>query len=328
MKSKLPLKHSSLVTVIVVIIASLLATACGGEPQPKIYTIGVASEFTPEEIFDGFKTTMTELGYVEGKNITYIHHGILGGGQQANEAEIKSLLDQKVDLLLTLGNAPTKAAQKAVEGTNTPVVFAPATNPVGQELVASIAHPGGNVTGIQDVSSVPKAMEWLLAIAPGTKQVYAPYHAADQVAQISTKPLPDVAAQLGVELVLDEVNSGDEVMAAIKALPKDSAILFPISPSLDASLDDILELAIQLRIPTGSTTDKTKDKLVFAYVVDLPQTGKQAAMLVDKIFRGIKPGDLPVETTDFVLVIRLKTAEAIGLNIPDTILRQADTIIR
>lgn len=328
MKHNLHLRYSSTLIFILFILSGLLLTACGGAPPPKTYTIGIAGEFAADDILGSFKAQMTELGYVEGENVTYIYHGALGGGQQENEVEIKSLIDQKADLLLTLGTMPAKVAKKAVEGTDLPVVFAPITDPVGEGILANIRQPGGNLTGIQTINSTPKALEWLLKIAPGTKQVYAPYHAADQVALMSTKPLPDVAAELGVELILDEVSSGDEVLAALKTLPKDSAILLVTSPSLDSSLEDILKLAIELRIPAGSTTDVTGKNLLFSYPTDLPQTCKQAAVLVDKIFKGNKPGNLPVETTEFLLIINLKTAEAIGLDIPDSILRQASSIVR
>ena len=314
--------------LIVILITGLLLTACGGA-APKTYTIGVASEETSQDVvFDGFKAGMTELGYVEGKNVTYIFHSGVGTDPQKNEAEIKNYIGQKADLLLTLGTAPSAAAKRAVEGTGTPVVFAPVLNPVAEGLVKSISHPGGNLTGIQAVNFSVKALEWLLKIAPDTKKVYVPYHPADQVALVLIKPLPDAAAKLGVELVLDEVSSGEEELAAIKSLPKDSAILFVISPSLAPSLENALKLAAELRIPTGTTTGQAKDKTLFGYVDDLPQAGKQAAVLADKIFKGTKPGDLPVETDEMSLIINLKTAQAIGLDIPDTILRQAQMVIR
>jgi len=311
-----------------IVVLNLLLAACGGAVIPKPYTIGVASEFSTDELLDGFKATMTELGYVEGENITYIYHGILGGGSQANEAEIKSLMDHKVDLLLTLGNMPAHVAKKAVEGTDVSVVFAPVTDPVEEGLVESIRHPGGNLTGIQGIDPAPKALEWLLKLAPDTKLVYAPYHFADRIAPLSIQSLPDVAAQLWVELMLDEVSNEDQVLAAIKALPQDSAILFPISPSIDPSLDDILKLTIELDIPTGSTTNLAQDKFLFTHGIDLPQMGEQAAVLADKILKGAKPSDLPVETPEFILIINLRTAQAIGLEVPDEFLRQAQKIIR
>ena len=145
---------------------------------------------------------------------------------------------------------------------------------------------------------------------------------------MSVKLLTDTAAQLGVELVLDEVSSGDEVLVAVKDLPQNSAILFPISPSIDPSLDDILELAIELEIPTGSTTNLTQDKLLFTYAVDLPRIGEQAGVMVDKILKGTDPGDLPVETAEFILIVNLRTAQSIGIDVSDEILYQAQRIVR
>lgn len=311
-----------------VVALSLLLAACGGTGQPKSYTIGVAIETKGlVDLFTNFKAAMTDLGYVEGKNITYINHDELGTDLQKNEAEIKSLIDQKIDLLLTMGTAPAKAAKKLVEGTDLPMVFVPVVNPVEEGIVASISHPGGNVTGVQSLNIAPKALEWLLKVAPGTKQIYVPYSAADQVALTSIKPLPDVAAQLGITLKLDAVTSSAAEMAAIKALPKDSAIFFLISPSLNASLGDMKKLAIELGIPTGSRSSDTTD-VVVSYTTDTIAQAKQAAVMADKILKGAKPADLPVETPEFFLIINLKTAKAIGLNTPDAILSQANTVIR
>lgn len=322
---KLVRNPKCLSVLFMIFIAAGLLAACAGAPQPKTYTIGLASEFPVDDILDEFKAEMAELGYTEGTNVTYIYHGELGGGRPANEAEIKSLLGQKVDLLLTLGNMPANVARNAVEGTGTPVVFVPVTDPVGEGIVASIAHPGGNVTGVQSLDPTPKAIEWLLTIAPDTRVVYTPYHASDPVALMSTRLLPDAAAQLGIALMVDEVSSGDEILAAVKTLPEGSAIFFPTSPSLDASLAGVIELATELGIPTGSTT--SQDVLV-SYALNLPQAGRQAAALVDKVLKGTRPGDLPVETAEFTLSIRLKMAQAIGLDISDTILRQAGTVVR
>jgi putative tryptophan/tyrosine transport system substrate-binding protein len=143
-----------------VIVLSLLLIACGGTTQPKTYIIGVVN-YVPvlDPVLDGFKSKMAELGYVEGKNVTYIYHGITAPDPQTMEREIKSLLDQKVDLLLTIGTLPTLTAKKAVEGTAIPVIFAPVINPVEEGAVASINRPGGNVTGIQNGYTIPKALE-------------------------------------------------------------------------------------------------------------------------------------------------------------------------
>jgi putative ABC transport system substrate-binding protein len=101
---------------------------------------------------------MEHLGYVEGKNVTYIYHGVLEPDPQVIAREVKSLMDQKVDLFLTLGTLPALAAKKAIQGTNIPVVFAPSLNPVQEGIVESLSRPGGNVTGIQNGYAVPKTL--------------------------------------------------------------------------------------------------------------------------------------------------------------------------
>lgn len=310
------------------VIFSLLLTACGSAPTPKTYTIGMLREGPfLDSIFDGFKAAMTDLGYVEGKNIKYVYHAPTGNDAAKAENEVKSLLNEKVDLLLTMGNASTRATKKMIEGSNTPVVFVPFVNPVEAGIVASIAHPGGNLTGIQAIDNGPQVLEWLLKIAPNTKQIYAPYSPKDAVALTTVKSLPDVAKQLGVKLILDPVTSKEQEIAAIKALPKDAAIFFVPSPTLNPSSAEMKKLALELGIPSGMRDPDPTD-VVFTHTTDATALGKQAAILVDKIFKGAKPSDLPVETPDFILIINLKTAKAIGLNIPDEILQQAKQVIR
>src|SRR5687767_8004977 len=124
-----------------------------------------------DPVLDGFKARMAELGYVEGRSIAYVYHGAVAPDPKAVEAEVRALLAQKVDLLLTLGTLPTRMAKQAVEGTSIPVVFAPVINPVDEGLVQSVTRPGGNVTGVQNGTTIPKALEWLLKLAPRTRKI-------------------------------------------------------------------------------------------------------------------------------------------------------------
>lgn len=306
-------------------ILTLLLNGCGNLPgaQPKTYTIGVIIESqTQTGAFDIYKSYMEKSGYIEGKNVTYINHGVIGTDAKINETEAKSMMNEKVDLLITMGTAPTLAGKKAVEGTTIPVVFVPVLDPIKEGIVTNLSHPGGNVTGVQSLNTTPKVLEWLLKIAPNTKTVYAPYNPADKVAITSIKGLPDVASQLGVELILDDVKDGDEAIAVVKTLPKNSAILFITSPSLNSSIGKIEDVAIELGIPTGTRT-RGDTKAVFNFAADTKQQAELAANLTNKIFKGAKPGDLPIETLDYTLTINLKTATAIGLTIPDEIINQA-----
>jgi len=309
-------------------LTALLLTACGGAPPAKTYTIGVVNYYpVMEAVLASFKAQMAASGYVEGKNVTYIYHGALENDPAVLGDEVKRLLGHKADLLLTLGTPSTLAAKKGVAGTHIPVVFAQVMNPVKQGIVESVRHPGGNMTGVQVINASPKVMEWLLRLVPGTQTVYVPYHPADRVSVTTIEPLPEAASRLGVELVLDKVQTPEDVIAAMAALPSNAAILFIPTPSLEARMSAIRKLAIARGIPAGAYALPAEDML-FTYGTNLVGPGQQAARLVDQILQGKKPADLLVETAEFFLRINLKTATAIGLDIPDELLRQADTVMR
>ena len=328
MQRRLQCRYALLPLVICLALSGWLLTACGNVSSAKTYTIGVVN-YAPllEPVLAGVKARMAALGYVEGHNVTYIYHGVLENDPEVLGSEVKRFVDQKVDLLLTMGTPTSLAAKKATAGTKIPVVFAPVLNPVKEGLIESVAHPGGNMTGVQICDGSPKALEWLLKLVPGTKTVYVPYHAEDRVSATAIKPLPDAATQLGIDLVLDAVHTPEEAIAAIATLPKQAAILFVPAPSLDAYKSAMRYRAIAQGIPAGTYALSAEDVL-FAYENDLTSQGKQAAQLVDQILKGKKPADLLVETGEFFLRINLKTATAMGLDIPDEFLRQADTVMR
>jgi len=301
-------------------------TACGGTTPPKTSTIGVVNYYAAlEPVLAGFKDQMAALGYVEGNNVTYIYHGLLENDPEVLGGEVKRLLDQKVDLLLTMGTPPTLAAKRA--GTHIPMVFASVMNPVKEGIAESVSHPGGNMTGVQVINGAPKAMEWLLTLVPGTQTVYVPYHPDDRVATAIVKSLPDAAARLGVALVLDKVYTLEAGVAAIAALPKATAILLIPTPRLASRMSVMRKLAVERGIPIGAYSFPVEDVL-FTYGTNQADQGKQAARLAEQVLKGKKPGDLLVETAEYFLRINLKTATAIGLDIPDGLLRQADMVIR
>ncbi len=310
-----------------VVVVSLLLSGCGA--GPKTYTIGMvnhAPSMVP--VFEGFKAGMAELGYVEGKNVTYVSHGVLGTDSKKIADDIKSLLDQKVDLLVTVGSPTTLPAEKAVEGTKTPIVFAPVIYPVDAGVVKSISRPGGSATGVQSGNTIAKALEWLLKVAPGIKKVYVPYSPKDQVSVLSVETLQEAAPQLGVELVLAEVGTPDELMAAVDTLPKDVQGVFLVTaPTLDPRLGEFAQAAAQHGLAVGAYSH-VEDTALVTYTSDTFLIGKQAARMADQVLRGVAPADLPVETAEYFLTINLKTAKTLKLDVPDDILRQAKTLIR
>ncbi|MBN1310941.1 MAG: ABC transporter substrate-binding protein [Anaerolineae bacterium] len=325
------LKSIRFFSLMLLLLAMLTLTACGSAEQNKTYTIGIVNYDPPLNIvLDGLKEGMTELGYLEGENITYVYQGPIANDPAVIDAEIQRLLEQNVDLLFTMGNPTTLAAKAAVEGTDTPVVFCPTINPVGAGIVESISQPGGNVTGVQRGFTVDKSLEWLLKLAPDAKKVYVPYNPDDIISTIAVASLPEATAQLGIELIPSETYTPEEMVATVENLSKDTVVFLVPVPTLDPGIQDMFEAAAEHDIIVGSfylSSHVETGALVF-YGSEFPAMGKQAARLVDQIFRGTKPADLPVETDESFLYINLKRAETLGLDIPDDILRQADNVIR
>src|SRR5947209_293974 len=244
MQRNLQRRYAPLPLVICLMHIGLLFTACDGVTPAKTHTIGVVNYYSAlESVLESFKAKMATLGYVEGKNVTYLYHGAFANDPMVLGGEVKRFVDQKVDLLLTLGTPPTLAAKKGVAGTNIPVIFVQVINPVKQGIVESVSHPGDNVTGVQVINAAPKALEWLLKLVPSTQTVYVPYYPADRVAVTTIEPLPGAATRLGVKLVLDEVHAPEDMMTAIETLPKNAAILFIPMPSLESRMSAVRKLA-------------------------------------------------------------------------------------
>lgn len=314
------------------LVLSLLLAGCG-VAKPKTYTVGVIMELAwLAPAYDGFKTSMTELGYVEGENITYVYNEeVTGGDQAAFDAEAKRLVEQNVDLIFTIGTLPTKAAKSAVEGTDIPVVFDPVINPVEEGVVQSVANPGGNVTGIQVVNRADKALEWALKVMPETKYVYIPYNPDDPFIVMVMQSLFDGIPQQGVELLpASAVTTPEKMAAAVETLPDDTIIFIGLlSANLEAGLDMLVAQADQYDVPifaTGRGGDTTFP--ITDYTTTFSGQAEQGAQIVDRIFKGAKPANTPVETAEYYLFVNLKAAQAYGVEVSDDILKQANSITR
>jgi putative ABC transport system substrate-binding protein len=319
-------KYSPLL-VVIAIMAGLLLTACGG--SPKTYTIGVIN-IVPDlgSTLDGFKEGMAELGYTEGENVAYIYEGAtVDMGELDSVAQ--GLVEQDVDLILSITTPATRAAQKATAGTDIPIVFVPVTDPVGAGLVDSLRQPGGNTTGVTFGAQEGRRLESLVEIVPTIERIYVFYNPEDQSPVLALEAVDAAATELGIEIITREVHTSEEVTTAMESIPEEADALFLLPDSLVSTrMFDIIELAIELGLPTsGANTAIVEYGLLTAYGMDQRSSGKQAARLADQIFQGIEPADLPVGMAEFYLAVNLKTANAIGLDIPEEILRQADIII-
>lgn len=314
----------------ILLLVTLIVSACGGTSKPETFTIGVVNvSASLQPVFDSFKAGLAEAGYVEGQNVTYIYDGPVNA--DVLPALFESLKEKKVNLILSLGTAPTTQAKKSLEGTDIPVVFAPVADPVKSGIVADLLKPGSNITGVQSgSSSMAKRLEWLITVAPNIKRIDVIHNPDDNGSVQGLAALTEVAGTFNVELEVREAHTPDEITAALGAMPEDVDAIFVLSAStLTAHIDAFIKASIENKLPLAAPTiGNVNAGALTSFGWESNALGRQVARLADQILRGVKPADLPVETADSVLGLNLKTANLIGLNVPDEVIRQAKVIVR
>jgi putative tryptophan/tyrosine transport system substrate-binding protein len=285
-------------------------------------------EFKLKPFFDH----MHELGWVEGQNIVYDR--AYADDQMAMLLKIAAeLVARKPDLIYA---PPTPAAVAAKRATQTiPIVFGAVNDPVGTGLVTSLARPGGNVTGMTTSvaeSLAPKRVQLLREILPGMKRIGLLGDSTDSSSKLDQQALAPVAASLGVTIILAEAANPPEAEAAVARLITDrveAIIVVGNSPIVFNMRARLIELTNQRRVPIVGVTAQYADAgALFNYGASLNDRLRHSAMLVDKILKGAKPADLPVEQpTLFEFVVNLKTAKALGITVPRAIRLRADAVI-
>jgi putative tryptophan/tyrosine transport system substrate-binding protein len=310
-------------------LALVLITAGSCQAPYKTFMVGIAGSVQVDpRTLKGFKEGLAELGYIEGKNIKYIYREINENNERDIDDGIKAIMAQKVDIILTFGGITSLHCKELVKRTNIPLLFIGEPWPVERGLVERLSHPGGNITGVRSPDVVLKALEWLKMSIPEAKKFYVPYNPDDDISVVELAGLKQTADQLGIKLVFHEVHSIQEVLKRIEGLTEDiDAIFMMPSPTLNRAGSEISCAAIKRGMPTGSSL-KFDGSILILFSNDCFQTGKMTARMAHQINMGLKPSDLPVETSEVQLTINLRTAEKIGLKISDEILSQATTIIR
>jgi putative tryptophan/tyrosine transport system substrate-binding protein len=314
------------------LMASLLAEA---QPAGKVPRIGVIVPGIPPgasgDELDGFRQGLRALGYVEGQTITL---EVRWGEEQRERypALAAELVQLPVDIIVAAGGAAARAARHTTS--TIPIVMVAGVDPVAQGLVASLAHPGGNITGLTIMTRelTGKRLELLQEAVPGLSHVALLVDAGSPNRQVLLDEHEAAARVLGVQLLPLEVRGPDEFVGAFQAATQGQAQALITGPSalFFTHRARLAELALASRLPTmaGETGYAAAGGLMY-YGPDIPGSFRRVAVYVDKILKGIKPADLPVEQpTTFELAINLKTAQALGLTIPPTLLLQATEVIR
>ncbi|MFA5082571.1 MAG: ABC transporter substrate-binding protein, partial [Hydrogenophilaceae bacterium] len=277
----------------------------------------------------GFKAGMAEAGYREGENISYLDSGPVGSIERL-DAVILAHLGRMPDLFLVSSTPATQAVRRLTEGKGIPVVFAPVNDPVAAGIVADLKHPGGQITGVRLPTGDDLRLQWLRDIAPKARRVFVPYTAEDRSAQATLAQIARVAPELGLTLLPQAVRGEAGVKAALAALADDvDAIFLPRDSSVESHNDLFVAYAMAHRIALcAPSLTQVEAGALFSYGFVHQDIGRQAAHLASQIFKGVKPGDLPVEMAESVLSLNLATARRIGIDIPDPILLQAERVIR
>jgi len=316
---------------------SLLLSGCGGAQKPKVYRVGVLSglDFVAD-ITDGLKVKMTELGYVEGKNIVY-------DVQKTNfdMAAYKSILQKfvadKVDVIFVFPTEASQEAKAATQGTNIPVVFAFA-QVEGMGLVNSVREPGGNITGVRypGPDLAVKRFEVMHELVPQAKRMLVPYQKGYPIVASQLELVRPAAAAAGVTLVEAPADNAAELETILQAQAK----------SADASPDAILLLAEPLavtpdafavmgkfaaehKLPIGGALMSAGGYAsVYGVNVQNVAVGKQAAPLIDKIFKGTSAGAIPVVSAENYFQINYTAAQDLGIKVSEGLLGQANEVIR
>jgi len=310
-------------------IAAILARA---QPAAKVYRVGFLLGATADSVaslFDALVEGLRELGYIQGRNVVFERR--YGNGQMERLPDLAAeLVRSKVDVIVTGTNIHVAAVRKATS--TIPIVFIFAADPVGSGFVASLARPGGNATGLSADASPelwPKYLTMLKEIVPKLSRVGVMGQVSTQV---GFSELQDASRKLDVALDVADIRGADDFDQAFAALinKKIGALLVIIGPLTYLLKERIAEAALKYRLPTISNANQyAQAGLLLSYGPDLTDLYRRAATYVDKVLHGAKPADLPVEQpSKYELAINLKTARALGITMPQSLLMRAEEVIQ
>ena len=309
---------------------ALLTAPLAAEAQQagKVYRIGFLRNGPPPETFvEGLRKGLRELGYAEGQHIS-IEYGLARTADELPSAAAR-LVRLKVDVILASGTPPVPAAKSATK--TIPIVFVASIDPVATGVVASLARPGGNVTGLTGIHSdlMGKRLELLGEAVHKLSRVAVLSHATNPGNAEYIRQAERAARALGVQVQLLAVRDAADFERAFSEARRASAVIQLDDVIFTSHRRQVVELAARYRLATiyGFKEFVHAGGLI-AYGPDYPDLYRRAATYVDKILRGANPGDLPIEQpTKFELVINLKTAKALGLTISASLLARADQVI-
>ena len=332
-KSKI--QNRKWVGVFAIIVALMLCGARAEAQQPKrVARIGFLGNSTPEleaNLVDPFREGLRDLGYIEKKSI-FIEYRWLEGKYERLPTLINELLSASVDIIVTAGTPASLAVKKATD--SGPLVMVAVGDPVGTGLIKSLHHPGGNATGVTSIASdlEGKRLELLREVAPKVSYLAALWNPVSPFQVVSEKELQAAAQGLRIKVLSLPVKSSEDIEAAFGIMGKErpEALMVLADRFFLHHRARIMEFAVQNRLPgVHAYQELVETGGLMSYGPSYAEMHRRAAYFVDRILKGTKPADLPVERpSKFELMINLKTANQMGVAIPPTVLARANRVIK
>jgi len=306
--------------------------AARAQQTAKPPTVGVLGPGTPSSYgqwVTTFVRRLHELGWIEGRTVTMEYRWAEGRTERAADIAAE-FVQRRVDVIVTSGTGTVLAAKQATSVI--PIVFAAAGDPVGTGVIASLARPGGNITGLsgQTSDAAGKRLELLREVVAGLRRLAIIGNVGNSLAVLEIGEVQAAAGTLGLEVISLEVRRGEDIVPAFEALNgRAEALYVVLDPLANTHRIRINTLALAARLPTmHGSREFVEAAGLMSYGTNLSDLWRRAGDYVDKILHGAKPGDIPVEQpTKFDLVINLTTAKALGLAVPPSLLARADEVI-
>ena len=297
--------------------------------RPTIGYMGVNTPVVESQRTAAFVQRLRELGWIEGRNAAVEYRWAEGRNERFAEIAAE-LVQLKVEVIVTAGTAAVVAAKQATSVI--PIIFALGGDPVGTGLVASLARPGGNVTGLSQQSTdlAGKRVELLREVIPSLRRLATMANIGNPLATVEMREVHAAARTLGLEVTTSEIRRAEDIAPAFDALKGRADALYAVAdPLVTSNRIRINTLALGARLPTmHGQHDNVEAGGLMSYGANFPALFRRGAEFVDKILRGTKPADIPVEQpTKFDFVINLTTAKTLGLTMPDKLLALADEVI-
>lgn len=306
------------------------------QQQSAIHRVGVLSgrsrvAAVETGLHDAFLKGMRDLGYVEGRNVRYEWR--YGGGQYADLHRLaEELVRLEVDVIVATGTSAVTPARRATS--TIPIVMAASSDPVGSGFVASLGRPGGNITGLSSIAveATPKRLELLAALIPGLSRVAALSNQNNRGGKAFLREMQSAAKHFDLRIVPVHAGTSEEIDAAFSLMAREKVQAVVLAPDAFFSQQrrQIVRLSAKARLPIiFPTRDFFEAGGLMTYGADIADMHRRAATYVDRILKGAKPAELPVEQPDkFELLVNLKAAQEIGMTVPHALLMRANEVSR